>query len=116
MWFFHRQLYNGTTTRWCLALFIRNLLMRYTAKYSKIAGKVVMMDRNAPDYRSTLAESSYHSAKNRSERWHKNVRYDYATLLRPDSSPEQMAMATPERRISGLVHTHLRKTKKNRSG
>src|SRR3546814_20499608 len=59
-----------------------------------IAGKV-MMDRNAPDYLSDTAESSYTESKALIERWHGKGRLHYAVTPRfaPTSTPEQLALA-----------------------
>ncbi|XVN16522.1 guanine deaminase [Pseudomonas corrugata] len=59
-----------------------------------IAGKV-MMDRNAPDYLTDTAESSYTESKALIERWHGKGRLHYAVTPRfaPTSTPEQLALA-----------------------
>jgi guanine deaminase len=59
-----------------------------------IAGKV-MMDRNAPDYLTDTAESSYAQSKALIERWHGKGRLHYAVTPRfaPTSTPEQLALA-----------------------
>lgn len=59
-----------------------------------IAGKV-MMDRNAPDYLTDTAESSYQQSKALIERWHGKGRLHYAVTPRfaPTSTPEQLTLA-----------------------
>ncbi|MEB0181864.1 guanine deaminase, partial [Pseudomonas sp. CCC3.2] len=59
-----------------------------------IAGKV-MMDRNAPDYLTDTAESSYVDSKALIERWHGKGRLHYAVTPRfaPTSTPAQLALA-----------------------
>ncbi|KEA27931.1 guanine deaminase, partial [Pseudomonas aeruginosa C0324C] len=59
-----------------------------------IAGKV-MMDRNAPDYLTDTAESSYRDSKALIERWHGQGRLLYAVTPRfaPTSTAEQLDMA-----------------------
>ena len=59
-----------------------------------IAGKV-MMDRNAPDYLTDTAESSYVESKALIERWHGKGRLHYAVTPRfaPTSTPEQLTLA-----------------------
>ncbi|MEG1628127.1 guanine deaminase [Pseudomonas sp.] len=75
-----------------------------------IAGKV-MMDRNAPDYLTDTAESSYTQSKALIERWHGKARLHYAVTPRfaPTSTPEQLALAG---QLLGeypdlYMHTHL---------
>lgn len=65
---------------------VRNLRM--------IAGKV-MMDRNAPDYLTDTAESSYIDSKALIEKWHNKGRLRYAVTPRfsPTSTEEQLAKA-----------------------
>ena len=59
-----------------------------------IAGKV-MMDRNAPDYLTDTAETSYSDSKALIERWHGKGRLHYAVTPRfaPTSSEQQLALA-----------------------
>ncbi|WP_442108886.1 guanine deaminase [Pseudomonas sp. NUPR-001] len=75
-----------------------------------IAGKV-MMDRNAPDYLTDTAESSYVESKALIARWHGKGRLHYAVTPRfaPTSTPEQLALAG---QLLGefpdlYMHTHL---------
>lgn len=80
-----------------------------------IAGKV-MMDRNAPDYLTDTAESSYTQSKALIERWHGKGRLHYAVTPRfaPTSTPEQLAMAGRLlREHDGLyLQTHLSENQK----
>jgi guanine deaminase len=59
-----------------------------------ITGKV-MMDRNAPDYLTDTADSSYTQSKALIERWHGKGRLHYAVTPRfaPTSTPEQLSLA-----------------------
>ncbi|KNC16768.1 guanine deaminase [Pseudomonas sp. RIT-PI-a] len=59
-----------------------------------IAGKV-MMDRNAPDYLTDTAQSSYVQSKALIERWHGKGRLHYAVTPRfaPTSSEAQLTLA-----------------------
>ncbi|WP_151670215.1 guanine deaminase [Nitrincola schmidtii] len=59
-----------------------------------IAGKV-MMDRNAPDYLTDTAASSYEDSAELIEQWHGKGRLSYAVTPRfaPTSSPEQLNFA-----------------------
>jgi guanine deaminase len=59
-----------------------------------ITGKV-MMDRNAPDYLTDTADSSYTDSKALIERWHGKGRLHYAVTPRfaPTSTPEQLTLA-----------------------
>ncbi|WP_438282237.1 guanine deaminase [Pseudomonas alabamensis] len=75
-----------------------------------IAGKV-MMDRNAPDYLTDTADSSYRDSKVLIERWHGKGRLHYAVTPRfaPTSTPEQLAAAGRllEEHPGVYLHTHL---------
>lgn len=75
-----------------------------------IAGKV-MMDRNAPDYLTDTADSSYRDSKVLVERWHGKGRLHYAVTPRfaPTSTPEQLAAAGRllEEHPGVYLHTHL---------
>ncbi|WP_137817325.1 guanine deaminase [Pseudomonas sp. 2FG] len=75
-----------------------------------IAGKV-MMDRNAPDYLTDTAQSSYVDSKELIERWHGKARLHYAVTPRfaPTSTPEQLTYAGKLlQEYPGLyMHTHL---------
>ncbi|WP_033944208.1 guanine deaminase, partial [Pseudomonas aeruginosa] len=75
-----------------------------------IAGKV-MMDRNAPEYLTDTAESSYRDSKALIERWHGQGRLLYAVTPRfaPTSTAEQLDMAARLlREHPGVyLHTHL---------
>lgn len=59
-----------------------------------IAGKV-MMDRNAPDYLTDTAQTSYSESKALIERWHGKGRLHYAVTPRfaPTSSEQQLTLA-----------------------
>lgn len=75
-----------------------------------ICGKV-MMDRNAPDFLTDTAESSYEDSKELIERWHNKGRLHYAVTPRfaPTSTPEQLeAAARLIKEYPDLyMHTHL---------
>ncbi len=75
-----------------------------------IAGKV-MMDRNAPDYLTDTAETSYQQSKTLIEKWHGKDRLQYAVTPRfaPTSTDEQLALAGKLlTEYDGVyLHTHL---------
>ncbi|WOJ95917.1 guanine deaminase [Congregibacter brevis] len=75
-----------------------------------IAGKV-MMDRNAPDFLTDTAESSYSESKQLIEQWHNRGRLRYAVTPRfaPTSTPEQLKAAGKLLREHPDVylHTHM---------
>ena len=75
-----------------------------------IAGKV-MMDRNAPDYLTDTAETSYTQSKALIERWHGKGRLHYAVTPRfaPTSTPEQLSVAGQllKEHPGVYLHTHL---------
>ncbi|WP_211235845.1 guanine deaminase [Psychromonas aquimarina] len=75
-----------------------------------IAGKV-MMDRNAPDYLTDTAQSSYQESKTLIEKWHKKGRALYSITPRfaPTSTPEQLSLAGQLKAQYPTVymHTHL---------
>lgn len=113
--FFEELLRNGTTTALVFATVYpesvdalfeeairRNLRM--------IAGKV-MMDRNAPDFLSDTAETSYQESKQLIKKWHKNGRLLYAVTPRfaITSTDEQLRLAGRllEEFPDVYLHTHL---------
>lgn len=75
-----------------------------------IAGKV-MMDRNAPEYLTDEAESSYNESRDLIERWHGVDRLQYAVTPRfaPTSTREQLDYAGRllKEYPSVYLHTHL---------
>lgn len=75
-----------------------------------IAGKV-MMDRNAPNYLTDSAQSSYDDSKSLIQKWHNRGRLRYAITPRfsPTSTPEQLAMAGRllQEYPDVYMHTHL---------
>lgn len=75
-----------------------------------IAGKV-MMDRNAPNYLTDCAQSSYDDSKSLIQKWHNRGRLRYAITPRfsPTSTPEQLAMAGRllQEYPDVYMHTHL---------
>ncbi len=113
--FLDELLKNGTTTALvftavfpvCTEAFFeessrRNLRM--------IAGKV-MMDRNAPDYLTDTAETSYQDSKALIQKWHKNGRSLYAVTPRfaITSTNEQLGLARKllDEFPDLYLHTHL---------
>jgi guanine deaminase len=80
-----------------------------------IAGKV-LMDRNAPDYLTDTAESSYADSKELIERWHGKGRLHYAVTPRfaPTSTPEQLTLAGQllSEYPDLYMHTHLSENRK----
>jgi guanine deaminase len=79
-----------------------------------IAGKV-MMDRNAPDYLTDSAQSSYDESKQLIEKWHNKDRLAYAVTPRfaPTSTPEQLDSAAKLLKLAPdlYLHTHLAENK-----
>jgi guanine deaminase len=75
-----------------------------------IAGKV-MMDRNAPEFLTDTAVSSYYESKELIEKWHHQGRSLYAVTPRfaPTSTPEQLKLAGKllEEFPGVYLHTHL---------
>ncbi|NJN85437.1 MAG: guanine deaminase [Leptolyngbyaceae cyanobacterium SL_7_1] len=75
-----------------------------------IAGKV-MMDRNAPDFLTDTADSSYYDSKALIERWHGQGRSLYAITPRfaPTSTPAQLHLASKllNEYPGTYLHTHL---------
>jgi guanine deaminase len=97
--FLKELLRNGTTTALVFGSVHKESVealfeAAHTLNLRLIAGKV-MMDRNAPDYLTDTAESSYADSKALIERWHGKGRLHYAVTPRfaPTSTPEQLAMA-----------------------
>lgn len=113
--FLDELLRNGTTTALVFAAVfpdsvdaffeaasVRNLRM--------IAGKV-MMDRNAPDFLTDTATSSYQDSKRLIEKWHKHGRLLYAVTPRfaPTSTEQQLQLAGQllAEFPDVYLHTHL---------
>ncbi|MEA9977043.1 MULTISPECIES: guanine deaminase [unclassified Pseudomonas] len=97
--FIKELLRNGTTTALVFGSVHKASVEAFFSAAEKlnlrmIAGKV-MMDRNAPDYLTDTAESSYVDSKALIERWHGKGRLHYAVTPRfaPTSTPEQLALA-----------------------
>ncbi|QXI30247.1 guanine deaminase [Pseudomonas vanderleydeniana] len=97
--FIRELLRNGTTTALVFASVHPESVEAFFEAAQKldlrmIAGKV-MMDRNAPDYLTDTAESSYAESKALIERWHGKGRLHYAVTPRfaPTSTPEQLTLA-----------------------
>ena len=113
--FLKELLRNGTTTALVFAsVHKQSVDAFFTASEAlnlrMIAGKV-MMDRNAPDYLTDTAQSSYDDSKELIERWHGKARLHYAVTPRfaPTSTPEQLTAAGKLlQEYDGLyMHTHL---------
>ena len=113
--FLKELLRNGTTTALVFAsVHKQSVDAFFTASEAlnlrMIAGKV-MMDRNAPDYLTDTAQSSYDDSKALIERWHGKARLHYAVTPRfaPTSTPEQLTAAGKLlAEYEGLyMHTHL---------
>ncbi len=113
--FLKELLRNGTTTALVFAsVHKQSVDAFFTASEAlnlrMIAGKV-MMDRNAPDYLTDTAQSSYDDSKALIERWHGKARLHYAVTPRfaPTSTPEQLTAAGKLlQEYDGLyMHTHL---------
>ncbi|MBD2177800.1 guanine deaminase [Pseudanabaena sp. FACHB-1998] len=113
--FLDELLRNGTTT----ALVFTSVFPQSTDAFFEeaqrrnlrmIAGKV-MMDRNAPDFLTDTADSSYIETKQLIEKWHKCDRLLYAVTPRfaVTSSPEQLSNAGKllAEFPDVYMHTHL---------
>lgn len=79
-----------------------------------ICGKV-MMDRNAPDYLTDTAETSYQESKELIDTWHNKGRLHYAITPRfaPTSSEQQLQLAGKllSEYHDVYMHTHLSENK-----
>jgi guanine deaminase len=113
--FIHELLRNGTTTAVVLATVHPESVDAFFEESNRlnlrmIAGKV-MMDRNAPDFLTDTAESSYYESKQLIEKWHHYGRSLYAITPRfaPTSTPEQLKLAGKLlQEFPGVyLHTHL---------
>jgi guanine deaminase len=113
--FLKELLRNGTTTALVFASVHKQSVDAFfeasqALNLRMIAGKV-MMDRNAPDYLTDTAQSSYDDSKELIERWHGKARLHYAVTPRfaPTSTPEQLTAAGKLlAEYDGLyMHTHL---------
>lgn len=113
--FLKELLRNGTTTALVFASVHKQSVDAFfeasqALNLRMIAGKV-MMDRNAPDYLTDTAQSSYDDSKELIERWHGKARLHYAVTPRfaPTSTPEQLTAAGKLlQEYQGLyMHTHL---------
>jgi guanine deaminase len=113
--FLDELLKNGTTTALVFATVHPQSVDAFFEEAQRrnlrmIAGKS-MMDRNAPDYLSDTAESSYHETKALIEKWHHNGRLLYAVTPRfaVTSTPEQLQLAGKllQEYPDVYLHTHL---------
>ena len=106
---------NGTTTALVFAaVFPESVDAFFEEAESRnlrmISGKV-MMDRNAPDFLSDTAESSYQESKELIQKWHNKGRLLYAVTPRfaATSTPEQLKLASQllQEFPDVYLHTHL---------
>lgn len=113
--FLDELLKNGTTTALVFAaVFPESVDAFFEEAESRnlrmISGKV-MMDRNAPDFLSDTAESSYQESKELIQKWHKKGRLLYAVTPRfaATSTPEQLKFASQllQEFPDVYLHTHL---------
>jgi guanine deaminase len=113
--FLKELLRNGTTTALVFASVHKQSVDAFfeasqALNLRMIAGKV-MMDRNAPDYLTDTAQSSYDDSKELIERWHGKARLHYAVTPRfaPTSTPEQLTAAGKllAEYDDLYMHTHL---------
>ncbi|MFF7707815.1 guanine deaminase [Pseudomonas sp. NPDC007930] len=113
--FLAELLRNGTTTALVFASVHPESVEAFFSEAQRldlrmICGKV-MMDRNAPDYLTDTAQSSYADSKALIERWHGRGRLHYAVTPRfaPTSTPQQLALAGQLLgEHEGLyLHTHI---------
>ncbi len=113
--FLDELLRNGTTTAVVLATVFPESVDAFFEESNRrrmrmIAGKV-MMNRNAPDFLTDTAESSYQDSKELIEKWHNTGRSSYAITPRfaPTSTREQLQFAGKllEEFPDAYLHTHL---------
>lgn len=113
--FLKELLRNGTTTALVFASVHPESVDAFFTEAQRldlrmICGKV-MMDRNAPDYLTDTAQSSYEQSKALIERWHGKGRLHYAVTPRfaPTSTEQQLALAGQLLgEYEGLyLHTHI---------
>ena len=113
--FLDELLKNGTTTALVFATVHPQSAEAFFEEASRrnlrmIAGKV-LMDRNAPDFLTDTAESSYQESKKLIQKWHKNGRLLYAVTPRfaVTSTNEQLRLAGKllEEFPDVYLHTHL---------
>lgn len=113
--FLDELLRNGTTTALVFAAVFPESVEAFFEEAERrnlcmVAGKV-MMDRNAPDFITDTAETSYQDSKRLIEKWHKRGRLRYAVTPRfaPTSTPEQLRLAAQllQEFPDVLLHTHL---------
>lgn len=113
--FLDELLRNGTTTALVFATVFPESVNAFFEEAERrnlrmIAGKV-MMDRNAPQFITDTAESSYQESKQLIEKWHKRGRLLYAVTPRfaPTSTHEQLQLAGKllQEYPDVYMHTHL---------
>lgn len=113
--FLDELLRNGTTTALVFAAVFPESVEAFFEEAERrnlcmVAGKV-MMDRNAPDFITDTAATSYQDSKRLIEKWHKRGRLRYAVTPRfaPTSTPEQLQSAAQllQEFPDVLLHTHL---------
>ena len=113
--FLDELLKNGTTTALVFAAVFPESAEAFFEEASRrnmrmISGKV-MMDRNAPDYLTDTAESSYEESKKLIQKWHKKGRLLYAVTPRFafTSTDEQLRLAGKllQEFPDVYLHTHL---------
>lgn len=113
--FLNELLKNGTTTALVFAAVFPESVDAFFTEAERrnlrmVAGKV-MMDRNAPDFITDTAETSYQDSKQLIEKWHKRGRLRYAVTPRfaPTSTKEQLRLAGQllQEFPDVLMHTHI---------
>lgn len=113
--FLDELLRNGTTTALVFAAVFPESVDAFFEEAERrnlrmISGKV-MMDRNAPDFITDTAETSYQDSKRLIEKWHKRGRLRYAVTPRfaPTSTNQQLQLAAKllQEFPDVLMHTHL---------
>lgn len=117
--FLFELLKNGTTTALVFATVhassVDALFTCAQARNMRLITGKVMMDRNAPDYLTDDAKTSYEETIALIKKWHKKDRLLYAITPRfaPTSSPEQLALAGKIKQDfpDVYVHTHLSENK-----
>lgn len=113
--FLEELLRNGTTTALVFAAVYPESVDAFFEEAEQrnlrmVCGKV-MMDRNAPDFITDTAESSYQQSKYLIEKWHKRGRLRYAVTPRFAATSTQEQLQLAGRLLQEfpdiLMHTHL---------
>ncbi len=113
--FLDELLKNGTTTALVFAAVfpasVEAFFEAAEARHLRMISGKVMMDRNAPDYLSDTAESSYTESKALIEKWHGRGRLLYAVTPRFAATSTEAQLKLAARLLDEFpdiyLHTHL---------